>query len=120
VNHKLISTFVEGGSGFNTSDIGAMTDLSLGVSAHDTCVTAGCFPLFALLISAHIHDRKGEHSEVENAWVLAESCIAPDNIVAIMLLEPFLFVKGESPVVFLHLMLPHFFLGHIVEFMSIL
>jgi len=119
VDNKLICALVESGCGFDSSDIRAVTDLSLSVRAHNTCVTAGCFPLLSLLISAHIYNREGEHSIVEHAWVLTEGGIAPNDVVAFMLLEPLFFVQGESTVVFGHVMLPHFFFGHVVEFMSI-
>ena len=119
LDDELISTLVKSGCGLYASNIGSMADLSLCVCAHDSSFPLKWFPLFALLVSAHVYNSEWEHCIVEDTWTLTECTRLPMDIIAFMLHKPLFFPKRECSVVLFHLMLPHFLPGHVVEFMSI-
>jgi hypothetical protein len=97
-----------------------MSNLSLSIRSHDLHLFAERFPLLPLFFVTNILNCKRKHRVIKTAHVLTEMTELPTSKVALVFLKPFaLSVEFLGSFELLHVMSPHFFLAHFIEFMSI-
>ena len=121
VDDELISLNIESSGGLDALHVRPMADFGLSIGAHNFHLTLEGNPFFLLFLSHHVLDGERKHGVVEDTHVLPKVSISPDSLVALMLLEPFsIDVELLGTLELLHVVDPHFLLGHIVELMSVL
>ena len=123
VDHKLIRGLVQSGSGLNASDVGAVTELSLGVATPDPGLLDEGHPFLLLLFGGESLHGKIEHGVLEtHTREQTLELVSPPMIRVLIRLEVVEVLVGvvlEDERYSLHHVVLHLLRSHLVEFMSV-
>jgi hypothetical protein len=70
MDHKFIGGFIKSSSGFQSSHVRPMAQLSLGITPVDLLAPSERKPIFDLIIVTEVLQTLAEHGVVERIWLL--------------------------------------------------